>query len=84
MFDEKQAELAKLNRDLRFKPANPDKARTLTAEQVAFYNTNGYLKPFRIFDESQTRANRAYFDFLTAETHIRLTVIKTPVVVFGT
>ena len=67
MFDEKQAELAKLNRDLRFKPANPDKARTLTAEQVAFYNTNGYLKPFRIFDESQTRANRAYFDFLTAE-----------------
>ena len=50
MFDEKQAELAKLNRDLRFTPVNPVKARTLTAEQVAFYNTNGYLKPFRIFD----------------------------------
>ena len=67
MSDEKQAELAKLNRDLRFTPVNPVKARTLTAEQVAFYNTNGYLKPFRIFDQSQTRANRAYFDFLTAE-----------------
>ena len=52
MFDEKQAELAKLNRDLRFKPANPDKARTLTAEQV------GFIIPTAISSLSGSLTNR--------------------------
>ena len=65
-FEEQQAELQKLDRDLSFQPANPAAAKTLTPEQVAFFNENGYLTPFRIFDEDRVDANRQYFDNLLA------------------
>jgi hypothetical protein len=59
-----QEELAALNRDLRFHPAvNPD-PRVLNQQQIERFNREGYLKPFRIFDEGEATALRSYFDQL--------------------
>ena len=54
-------------RDLSFAPADPERARTIPADDVRFYNENGYIKPFRVFDDAETEANRRYFDFLLDE-----------------
>ncbi len=54
--------VSKLNRDLRFFPvinANPTR---LTLEQIEFYNTHGYLSPFRAFDNQGVSTNRTNFD----------------------
>ena len=61
-------ELAELARDLHFYPANPANAKILTAAQVEQFNGDGYLKPFRIFDEEEISEIRAYFDRLLDET----------------
>jgi hypothetical protein len=62
-----QEELAALNRDLRFHPvANPN-PKALTADQIDRFNREGYLKPFRIFDETEATDLRAYFDRLLAK-----------------
>src|SRR5258708_19247247 len=53
-----------LERDLRFRPAHCDNPRRLTQEQIAFYNTNGYLKGIGIFDEEEIAEHRHYFDRL--------------------
>lgn len=52
------------DRDLSFAPVCNESPQRLTAEQIDFYNENGYLKPFRIFDASEAQANREYFDSL--------------------
>ena len=49
-FEEQQAELRKVDRDLSFSPADPAAAKTLTPEQVTFFNNNGYLPALPIFD----------------------------------
>jgi hypothetical protein len=54
-------------RDLSFAPVENSQPRVLTAAQIESYNEHGYLKPFRIFDEQQARANREYFDWLLDE-----------------
>ncbi len=51
-------------RDLNFYPATCENPQRLTQEQIAFFNDNGYLKGFRIFDEDGARANREFFDGL--------------------
>src|SRR5688572_12335955 len=62
-----QEELAALNRDLRFHPvANPN-PKALTPDQIDRFNREGYLKPFRIFDETEATDLRAYFDRLLAK-----------------
>ncbi len=66
IFEKQQAELRKLDRDLSFGPADPAAAKTLTPEQVAFFSENGYLTPFRIFDDDRVDANRRYLDGLLA------------------
>src|SRR5579872_5083086 len=43
-------ELSRIERDLRFHPSTVADPRTLTREQVAAFNRDGYLKPLRIFD----------------------------------
>ncbi|MDX1683335.1 MAG: hypothetical protein R3336_09460, partial [Phycisphaeraceae bacterium] len=60
-----------LDRDLSFEPANPTHLKALTPEQIDFYNEQGYLRPFRIFDEEEADAQRAYFDRLLeqVQTH---------------
>ena len=61
-------ELGKLRRDLRFHPCAAENPRTLTAEQVATFNRDGYLKGIRIFSEAEIADIRAYFDGLLART----------------
>ena len=61
-------ELSRLDRDLRFYPSTVAEPRTLTPEQVAAFNRDGYLKPLRIFDSAEMAEIRAYFDDLLART----------------
>jgi ectoine hydroxylase-related dioxygenase (phytanoyl-CoA dioxygenase family) len=67
-FIPKTDELSQMERDLRFHPSTVTEPRTLTREQVATFNRDGYLKPIRIFDVQEMAAIRAYFDELLAQT----------------
>jgi hypothetical protein len=60
-------ELAALNRDLRFHPVVNPTPKTLTPEQIERFNRDGYLNPFRVFDEREADGLRAYFDRLLAK-----------------
>ncbi|MBY0512922.1 MAG: phytanoyl-CoA dioxygenase family protein [Gemmataceae bacterium] len=61
-----QDELADIPRDLTFRPfANPA-PKVLTAEDVARFNREGYLKPLRIFSDAEIADIRSYFDRLLA------------------
>src|ERR1039457_3061203 len=61
-------ELNRLERDLRFHPSPVANPRTLTAEQVAAFNRDGYLKGIRIFSPEEIAGIRRYFDELLART----------------
>jgi hypothetical protein len=62
-----QDELAALNRDLSFHPVVNRSPRTLSPVQIEQFNRDGYLKPFRIFNEREAADLRAYFDRLLAK-----------------
>lgn len=51
-------------RDLAFVPADPAKARTLTAEQVEQYNEQGFLSGLPAFGTDEITHVRAYLDDL--------------------
>ncbi len=51
-------------RDLRFHPSDPNRAQTLSYEQVEAYNHDGYVKGMRIFSSEEIDDIRAYFDAL--------------------
>ena len=51
-------------RDLSFAPIENKAPGVLRAGKIESYNRDGYIKPFRVFDDEQTRANRDYFDWL--------------------
>ncbi|WP_437224796.1 phytanoyl-CoA dioxygenase family protein [Planctomicrobium sp. SH661] len=59
-------DLEKLDRDLRFHPVTNDRPQTLTASEIAAFNRDGYLRPYRIFSETEIGQIRAYFDDLLA------------------
>jgi non-heme Fe2+,alpha-ketoglutarate-dependent halogenase len=61
-------QLSKLERDLRFHPSNTERPVTLTRDQIAGFNRDGYLAGIRIFDEEEITAIRCYFDELLART----------------
>lgn len=61
-------DLSHLQRDLRFHPSTTTQPSTLTAEQVAAFNRDGYLKGIRIFSEGVINDIRSYFDELLAQT----------------
>jgi non-heme Fe2+,alpha-ketoglutarate-dependent halogenase len=61
-------ELKEVAREFRFFMADPDRASTLTKEQVTAFNRDGYLKGIRIFSPAEIAAIRAYFDDLLAQT----------------
>ena len=61
-------ELANIQRDLRFYPATNDHPATLTKEQIAAFNQDGYLKGLRIFSRDEINEIRRYFDELLAKT----------------
>ena len=62
------AELSTTHRDLRFYPTTTEHPKTLASEQIAAFNRNGYLAPFRIFGEAEIADIRRYFDDLLART----------------
>jgi hypothetical protein len=59
-------QLAALDRDLRFHPSPVTDPATLTRDQVAAFNRDGYLAGLRVFDSVEADAHRRYFDDLLA------------------
>ena len=51
-------------RDLRFRPADPARARSLTPGQIEHFNERGYVAPLPAFTPTQADGVRAYFDRL--------------------
>ena len=58
------AELDQIERDLRFHALGVENPSTLTREQIAAFNRDGFLKAIRVFDENEIAAHRRYFDDL--------------------
>jgi ectoine hydroxylase-related dioxygenase (phytanoyl-CoA dioxygenase family) len=61
-------ELSQVERDLRFHPSAVANPKRLTAEQIAAFNRDGYLKGIGIFSEEEMADIRGYFDRLLART----------------
>jgi ectoine hydroxylase-related dioxygenase (phytanoyl-CoA dioxygenase family) len=57
-------ELDQIERDLRFHSLGVDTPSTLTREQIAAFNRDGFLKAIRVFDGDEISAHRRYFDGL--------------------
>jgi len=57
-------ELDQIERDLRFHTLGVESPSTLTREQIASFNRDGFLKGIHIFSESEIAAHRRYFDGL--------------------
>jgi ectoine hydroxylase-related dioxygenase (phytanoyl-CoA dioxygenase family) len=68
VFIPQAGELSGIPRDLRFHPSTVTDPHTLTRQQVAAFNREGYLMPLRIFDAVEAAEIRAYFDDLLART----------------
>ncbi len=62
-----QDDLAQIPRDLSFHPCTTAHPKVLTPEQIARFNREGYLKPFRIFTSEEMAGIRSYFDNLLAK-----------------
>ncbi|MDA0833170.1 MAG: phytanoyl-CoA dioxygenase family protein [Planctomycetota bacterium] len=60
-------ELDRLTRRLEFHPCTNEHPQTLTTEQIAHFNREGYLKDIRIFSEDEIADIRRYFDRLLAD-----------------
>jgi len=57
-------ELDQIDRDLQFHTLGIENPSTLTREQIAVFNRDGFLKAIRIFNEDEIAAHRHYFDGL--------------------
>jgi non-heme Fe2+,alpha-ketoglutarate-dependent halogenase len=55
------------NIDLGFRPAPERDGKRLRADQVAQYNTLGFVQPFDVFGPEEIGRIRAYFDRLMAD-----------------
>lgn len=62
-----ESEIHAIERDLRFYPSTVQNPRVLSREQVEAYNRDGYIRPIRIFSESEITGIRRYFDDLLAK-----------------
>lgn len=62
-----QDDLSSVPRDLSFHPSANPSPRILSQEQVARFNREGYLMPFRLFSQEEIADLRAYFDRLLAK-----------------
>ena len=62
-----QDDLTAVERDLSFHPSTNVTPRILTREQIAEFNREGFLKPFRIFSAVEIAELRTYFDRLLAQ-----------------
>lgn len=57
-------ELDQIERDLRFHPLGVENPSTLTREQIASFNRDGFLKGVRVFNGDEIAVHRRYFDDL--------------------
>src|SRR5690349_21502448 len=62
------AELSQIERDLRFHPVTTENPEVLTADQIASFNRDGYLKRICIFSAEEMDRIRTFFDNLLART----------------
>src|SRR5689334_14175079 len=62
-----QDELKDVPRDLSFHPTANPAPRVLTPDQIARFNRDGYLMPFRVFTDAEITDLRRYFDGLLAK-----------------
>jgi non-haem Fe2+, alpha-ketoglutarate-dependent halogenase len=53
--------------DLRFAPVDNSAPKVLTQAQLAHYNREGYIAPLDLFDATEAKKWRDYFDYLLAE-----------------
>lgn len=60
-------DLARLGRDLRFHPSKNEHPQVMTKEQVAAFNRDGFVRPFRVFSTEEIAGIRDYFDRLLAK-----------------
>lgn len=61
-----QEALQNINRDLKFHPCTNRQPKTLTLEQIEFFNREGYLKGMRVFSPEEIARIREYFDGVLA------------------
>lgn len=59
-----EAELAALDRDLRFYPSSNADPKILRREQIESFNRLGYVAPLPVFSKSEIDEIRKYFDHL--------------------
>ncbi|SFJ65134.1 phytanoyl-CoA dioxygenase family protein [Planctomicrobium piriforme] len=57
-------DLARIPRDLRFHPTRNEHPRSLTPEQIAQFNAQGFVRPVSIFSTEEITEIRNYFDRL--------------------
>ena len=62
-----EEELAKLGRDLSFYPTKNDSPARLSAEQIAGFNSQGFITSLDVFSPEEIASIRKYFDELLAE-----------------
>ena len=58
------SDLQSMGRDLKFYPVENPSPRTLSQEQIAHYNTQGYIAPLNVYSTSEIESIRKYFDEL--------------------
>ena len=56
-----------LERDLRFFPLGVERPNKLRAEQIAHYNSHGFIAPIRLWSTDEVTQIRLYFDELLAK-----------------
>ncbi len=60
-------ELARLGRDLRFHPSQNERPQAMSKDDVASFNRDGFVRPFRVYSDEEIADIRAYFDRLLAK-----------------
>lgn len=59
--------IATVDREIRFFPSSTESPKTLQPDDIARWNREGYLGPLDVFDQSEIRDLRDYFDRLLAD-----------------
>lgn len=60
-------QIATMERRLQFHPSTVTQPQVLTADQIAAYNRDGYIKGLRVFSPTEMAEHRRYFDELLAQ-----------------
>jgi hypothetical protein len=61
-------DLADIERDLRFFPASTERPTSLTSDQLAYYNVEGYLAPIRALSSDAAAELREFFNGVLTQT----------------